>query len=284
MSSLLEWMSSRVVGSEASLAALRRSYDLMAESTLPGTTVRAVGSAGVHGEWVEAPRARVTLLYFHGGGYTLGSPSSHRGLASRLAAGCEARVFVVDYRLAPEHPFPAAFEDAERAWSWLLASGVASDAVVLGGDSAGGGVALALAMRARDAAKPPAGVFAFSGWTDLAARNCGAVDDPILSEALLSQLAAQYLAGADPTDVRASPARGDVSGLPPLLLQVGEREVLLEDSRRLARRVESAGGRVYLEVYPEMIHVFQMYSSRLAEARRALRSVERFVRSCLRAD
>jgi acetyl esterase/lipase len=217
------------------------------------------------------------MLYFHGGGYAIGSPVSHRGLTGRLAEACAARVIVPDYRRAPEHAFPAAVLDAAEVWTAVVADGVAHERIVLGGDSCGGALALVLAMAARDAGQPAGAVFTFSAWTDLAERPAVA-DDPVLEPGSLSRLAAQYLDGASPTDWRASPSRGDVAGLPPVLMHVGEREFLRGSNRRLAEQIRAAGGLVDYEEWADMIHVFQMHASRLAEAGAAIDRVGAFVR------
>jgi acetyl esterase/lipase len=281
VAAVLEWMQGAVASPDADLEEVRTSYDSMAEPLPAHVDVKLAATAGLRGEWVGAPApapAPATLLYFHGGAYTIGSPISHRGLAGRLAHACAARVFVVDYRLAPEHVFPAAVNDAVGAWLALRELGIPPSKIVVGGDSAGGALALVVAMSARDSGEAPGAVFTFSAWTDLAAANRWTGDDPVLDAGVLSQLAAQYLHGADPMDWRASPVHGELANLPPLLMQVGERELLLADSRRFAAKAKSAGCRVVLEEYPGMIHVFQMYASQLQEARHAIRRVGAFVR------
>jgi acetyl esterase/lipase len=277
VTAVLEWMQSAVVGPEATLEEVRASFDAMSEPLPPGICVESVALPGLRGEAVGALSSRATLLYLHGGAYMIGSPASHRGLAGRLAAACAARVFVLDYRLSPEHVFPAAVDDAISAWGALRARGIPASQIVVGGDSAGGALALVVAMSARDRGEPPAAVFTFSAWTELSASAYGTADDPVLDVGSLTRLANQYLASASASDWRASPYHGDVSRLPPLLMQVGERELLRDQNRRFAARVLSAGGRVRLEEYAGMIHVFQMYASRLDEASAAVARVAEFV-------
>ncbi|AEA62059.1 alpha/beta hydrolase [Burkholderia gladioli] len=237
------------------------------------------------GEWLEPVngRATPTLLYFHGGGYYFCSPATHRPLVFALTAKAGARSFSVDYRLAPEAPFPAAHEDALAAYAALLEAGVDPATIVLGGDSAGGGLALALLVALRDRGAPlPAGAVLFSPWTDLAATgetlrsNDGA--DPMFAGAALGRAARLYVGDASPTDPYVSPLYADPAGLPPLLIQAGSTEVLLDDSRRFAERARAAGVEVDLQVWPRMPHVWQMAVPFMPEARRALDDAAAFVR------
>ncbi len=243
------------------------------------------------GEWLEPvnERAAPTLLYFHGGGYYFCSPATHRPLVFALTAKrAGARSFSVDYRLAPEAPFPAAHEDALAAYAALLEAGVDPATIVLGGDSAGGGLALALLVALRDRGTPlPAGAVLFSPWTDLAATgetlrsNDGA--DPMFAGAALGRAARLYIGDASPTDPYLSPLYADPAGLPPLLIQAGSTEVLLDDSRRFAERARAAGVEVDLQVWPRMPHVWQMAVPFMPEARRALDDAAAFVRGAASA-
>jgi acetyl esterase/lipase len=216
-----------------------------------------------------------TLLYLHGGGYYFCSPRSHRSLVFPLAVRAGARAFSLDYRLAPEHPFPAAVDDALAAYRCLLADGMPPDSIVVAGDSAGGGLALALLLALRDAKDAlPAAALLFSPWTDLAATgetlvtNDGA--DPMFRGAAIERATRLYLAGADPRHPYASPLYGDFTGLPPLMIQVGSTEVLLDDARRVAERARAAGCLVEFEVWSKMPHVWQLFAPFIPEARRAL--------------
>ncbi|KAF1029978.1 MAG: Monoterpene epsilon-lactone hydrolase [Burkholderia plantarii] len=234
-------------------------------------------AAPLRGEWLEPAHgeAAATLLYFHGGGYYFCSPHTHRPLVFALAARTGARTFSLDYRLAPEHPFPAAHDDALAAYLALLASGVAPESILIGGDSAGGGLALALLVALRDRGVPlPAGAILFSPWTDLAATgetlrtNDGV--DPMFAGAALGRAAELYVGEASPTDPYVSPLYADPAGLPPLFIQAGSTEVLLDDSRRMAERAREAGVSVEFEIWPRMPHVWQMAVPFVPEAGQAL--------------
>ena len=215
------------------------------------------------------------ILYLHGGGYVGGSPRSHRPLAARLAEAARATAIVAEYRLAPEHACPAAVEDAVAVYRWMLDHGAEPERTVIAGDSAGGGLALATALALKDQGLPqPAGLFVISPWVDLTQSHdtyaSKAADDPMIAKDRLDESAAAYLGGSDPRDPMASPVFGDLSGLPPLLIQVGSEEALLGDSLMLAERAGHARVEVRLEVWPEMIHVWHAFGGQLAAARRAI--------------
>ncbi len=242
------------------------------------------------GEWLEpaagdasAPNSPPTLLYLHGGGYYFCSPTTHRPLVFALTARAGVRSFSAEYRLAPEHPFPAAHDDAFAAYASLLAAGVDPASIVVAGDSAGGGLALALLVALRDRGVPlPAGAVLFSPWTDLAATgetlrtNDGA--DPMFAGVALGRAARFYVGEASATDPYVSPLYAEMDGLPPLLIQAGSTEVLLDDSRRFAERAQAAGVDVELQVWPRMPHVWQMSVPFVPEAGRALDDAAAFVR------
>ena len=237
-------------------------------------------------EWLEPPAARpgAALLYLHGGGYVIGSPRSHRHLAAALAGAAGAATLLPDYRLAPEHPFPAAVEDAVAAYRWLLARGVSPSGVVIGGDSAGGGLTVAtlLALRDRGLPRPAAGV-CISPWVDLTCSGASyaskAASDPIVTQAGVSEMARAYVPTGDPRAPLASPLFADLAGLPPLLVQVGSEEVLLDDSVALAERARAAGVAATLEIWPEMIHVWHWFFPMLDEGRKAIAGIGDFVRT-----
>jgi len=248
------------------------------------TKVTPVNVNGVPAEWVERSlsRAHRVILYFHGGGYCAGGPESHRAMVSKLCNEAHARALLVDYRLAPEHPFPAAFEDAMTCYRWLLASGIDPGGIVLAGDSAGGGLALATAMGVRDEGLPmPASVVVLSPWTDLAFSGrsllTAAHRDPYLDLRDLTNFAQNYLAGHLPTDPRASPLYGDFHGLPSMLIHVGSNEVLKDDAVRAAKLAEDAGVDVSVEVWGDMYHVFQALPIKEAEA--SIARLGSFIRS-----
>jgi acetyl esterase/lipase len=240
--------------------------------------------AAVPCEWVVAPGAVEdgALLYLHGGGYGLGSLATHRALVSRLSATTGLPGLTVGYRLAPEHPFPAAVDDAVAVYRALLERGVPPARIVVAGDSAGGGLAMATALAVREAAAPlPAAVVCLSPWVDLdvAARSdASSARDPMVAPDELFLMAALYLAGADPRAPLASPLHGELHGLPPLLIHVGSAETLLEDSLRLAARVRDAGGTVTLEQWADMIHVWHAFAPLLPEAEAAIARIGAWVR------
>ncbi len=226
-------------------------------------SVSAVDARGVPAYWLDAPDAEPDrfLLFIHGGGYSLGSLRSHGPLATRIARETRRRVLFPEYRLAPEHPFPAAVNDVLATWQWLIAEGADPASVVAIGDSAGGGLTLALlqALRDRGQAAPDAAVL-ISPWIDLtlsgASMNGRAAEDPVLSRARLARLASEYLNGADPREREASPLFGSHAGLPPLLIQSGSAEVLLSDAQRLAEAAARDGVNVTLNVADGLPHVY----------------------------
>ncbi|HEY1999509.1 alpha/beta hydrolase [Paraburkholderia sp.] len=243
----------------------------------------------LRGEWLEpldthaTTEHRPVILYLHGGGYYFCSPRSHRSLVFGLGTRARAATLSLDYRLAPEHRFPAALEDALAAYRQLVASGTPPQSIVMAGDSAGGGLALATLVALRDAGDPlPAGGVLFSPWTDLAASgatirsNDGA--DPMFSGQAIGRAAQVYLGDTPATHPYASPVYADLHGLPPLLIQAGSTEVLLDDARRVADHARAAGVTVDLQVWPKMPHVWQIFAPFIPEARRALDSAAGFIR------
>ncbi len=268
------------------LEQIRAGFAAMMSAFKPPDDLRseATDADGVPCEWIRVPESREerVVLYLHGGGYVLGSVATHRDLISRIARAAGARCLAIDYRLAPEHPFPAAPDDCLRAYRWLLASGVAPTRLVIAGDSAGGGLALATLLALRDAGDPlPAAAVCLSPWADLegtgdSARS-GAVDDPLIPVEGLIGMGQLYLAGANARDPRASPLYGDYRGLPPLLIQVGTREVLLDDARRVAERARAAGVNVHLECEEGLIHVWPLFGAGVPESREAVERIGAFV-------
>lgn len=255
--------------------------------TLPPRGARFAASRcdGVPGEWVTArggEQAVLTVLYLHGGGYCVGSPATHRAITGHLAAHCAARVFAPDYRLAPEHAFPAAVDDAVSAYRGLLGSGVAPHDLVIAGDSAGGGLAVAAALRLRELGLPaPRALVLFSPWVDLSLEQLPAPPpgEVMLTLPWVTQCARAYVGRSDVRHPLVSPVNADPAGLPPTLIQVGTDELLLGDSRRLRERLQGAGVAVGYEEYPRRWHVFQASAGVLADADRALESVARFIRA-----
>lgn len=240
----------------------------MAEETVGGVACERLTPA-------EAVSGRI-MLYLHGGAYCLGSPTSHRPLVARLAMAAKTEAVVADYRLGPEHPFPAAVDDALAVYRALLGAGAAPEKTVVAGDSAGGGLALALALAIKGAGLPqPAGFFVISPWADLtqahATYQTKAASDPGISKDRLDEMAAAYLGGGDARDPLASPVFGDFEGVAPILIQVGSEEALLGDSLLVAERAGHAKVKVQLEVWPEMIHVWHAYGAVLNAARTAIK-------------
>lgn len=251
---------------------------------VPGAYFTAGSMGGVPGEWARGEMRRAQVLYLHGGAYFTCSPQTHRSITGAFAIRGFA-TFAPDYRLAPEHPFPAALEDALNAYRGMLERWPAKKLVVAG-DSAGGGLALATMLAAKDKGMPmPGCIIMFSPWTDLACTGASletnAERDSMLYAPRMREGAAIYLAGADPMDPLASPLYGNLAGLPPMLIQVGDMEVLLDDSTRLAERVRAVGGQVELTLWPNLPHVWQANQMLLPEARKALDEAGAFADSAL---
>ncbi|WP_250450232.1 alpha/beta hydrolase fold domain-containing protein [Caballeronia sp. ATUFL_M2_KS44] len=255
-------------------------------------TARRIWSPGVpkgwrleirdNGEWLRTAAPRCTILYLHGGGYYFCSPRSHRAISFGLAQGAHADVFSLDYRLAPEHRFPAAVDDAVAAYRALLSDGVAPRSIVLAGDSAGGGLALATLLALRDAADAlPAGAVLFSPWTDLtcsgASMQTNEGRDPMFHAAVFPKVASQYLGDADAAHPYASPFFGRFEGLPPLLIQAADTELLLDDSTRVADKARAAGVCVDLQIWRGVPHIFQIWAPFMPEARHALTRAAQFI-------
>lgn len=274
-------------GPDLSVTVIRKQYADAAKRVgklTPDTKVTPVDANGVAAEWVErsSSRAHRVILYFHGGGYCSGSLDSHRAMVSKLCNEAHARALLVDYRLAPEHPFPAAYEDAMTCYRWLLASGLDPAGIVFAGDSAGGGLAVAAAMGAHDEGLPmPASIICLSPWVDLAMGGRSLLTlaglDPVLDLEDLTNFAQNYMAGQPPTDPRASPLYGNFQGLPSMLIHVGSHEVLKDDALRLAKNAEYAGVDVSIEVWDGMFHIFQ--SLPVEQADSSIARLGSFIRS-----
>jgi acetyl esterase/lipase len=247
-----------------------------------GVTLTASSIGGVPGEWVKAGTEIGTMLYLHGGGYFACSPKTHRAITGAYARHGFA-VFAPDYRLAPEHPFPAAVDDALAAYRGLLEAGHDARTLVIAGDSAGGGLALATLLAAKAEGLPmPASALLFSPWTDLAGSGASIIAnrdrDPMFVSHRLREGGEIYLNGANPENPLASPLYGDFTGLPPMLIQVGDGEILLDDSTRLAARARSAGVNIELQIWEAMPHVWQISQAFLPEARDALNQAAAFAK------
>lgn len=252
--------------------------DLFEEWHLPtaepeGVTYAEVDAGGVPAIWcspVGCDESRV-IFYTHGGGYVVGSMHTHRKLGGHLAKAAGCRALVIDYRRAPEHPHPQPVEDAVRAYRWLLDQGIEAGHIVTCGDSAGGGMCTTMVLQARDEGLPlPAGIMPLSPWYDMEGKgdsiDGNASVDVLVQREILMGMATTFLGEASPADPLANPLYADLAGLPPVLIQVGGDEALLDDSHRFAARAEEAGVDVSVEVYPEMQHVFQFLAGRAPEA------------------
>ena len=270
---------------DMSVAQMRSDWDAAFGGSTAAVTCERVSAGGVEGEWISPADAPLdkAILYFHGGGFRIGSVASHRDLIAQIAVASGCRVLAINYRLAPEHRFPAALDDALAAYGWMLGQGLTPGNVAFAGDSAGGNLVLAamLALRERGLPLPIAAVL-MSPWTDLAATGTSYVSraeaDPIHQRPMILALAKNYLGGqGDPCDPLVSPLYADLAGLPPLLIQVGDRETVLDDSVMFADLARAAGVDVHLEVWDGMIHVFQMFGAELPEAHRAIASIAGFL-------
>lgn len=275
-------------GRDTSVAQMRADWDALFGSVAVDAAVQPVAIGALSGEWITAPGAdtRRVVLYFHGGGFQVGSVRSHRELMAGISAVGGCRVLGLDYRLAPEHRYPSALEDACTAYDWLVAQGFAPSDIVVAGDSAGGNLVLAALLRLRAAGRVlPAGAVLMSAWTDMTASGASYVtraqSDPIHQRPMILAMARNYLGpDGDARDPLVSPLLADpadLAALPPLLIQVGERETVLDDSLSFAAKARAAGVDVELEVWDGMIHVFQQFPAELPEAREALASIGRFL-------
>jgi acetyl esterase/lipase len=250
-----------------------------------GVTLSPGEVGGIAGEWVQAGLADAHMLYLHGGGYFACSPKTHRAITGAYARR-GMKVFAADYRLAPEFPFPAALEDGLAAYRGMIESGISPRNLVIAGDSAGGGLAVATLLAAKAAQLPmPACALLFSPWTDLAGTGESLITnrqrDPMLVSERLREGSDIYLNGADPENPLASPLYGDLTGLPPMLIQVGDGEILRDDSTRLAERAMAACVEVDLKIWNAMPHVWQISQNFLPEARQALEQAANFAREHL---
>lgn len=246
-----------------------------------GVTACTVQADGVHAEWIEPTGIdpQKVVLYLHGGGYCLCSIDTHRGLAARLALACRSRVLIIAYRLAPENPFPAALEDALIAYHWLIQQGISPRKIAIGGDSAGGGLTLSTTVKLRDTGEPlPAALFLLSPWTDLdftgdSIRTRKKVDPIFGHDDDTLQFAPAYLGASDPTNPLISPLFADLGGLPPTFIQVGNDEILLDDSTRLEKKLKAAGVDAQIEVWKDMWHVFQAFAPFAPESQLAIEKI-----------
>lgn len=247
-----------------------------------------VDAGGVSAEWISVPESRAdrVLFYLHGGGYVKGSLNTHREMTSRLARVMSARALSVDYRLAPEHPFPAAVDDATTAYRWLLAEGIVEPSgIIIAGDSAGGGLAISCLVALRDAEEPmPALVVCIAPWTDMEGTGESLremTDEDGINPETIHLMAEAYIGDTDPREPLASPIHADLTGLPPLLIQVSITEALYSDATRLAERARECGVETEMEAWEDMTHVWHMMARLIPEGREAIEDIGRFVRKRL---
>lgn len=247
--------------------------------------VRRIETKDFNGEWLVAPGADESrvIVYVHGGGYVIGSLDSYRDFCERLSRAAKAAVLVVNYRLAPEHPFPAAVDDSVAAYRWVLDQGIKPEHIAISGDSAGGALTLAIMFAARQEGLPlPACGVPISPWIDLEHTGATFITmdpvEPMCHKSVLEGCAKLYLPNGDFRDPLAAPFHGDFRGLPPLFVTVGGHETLLEDAHRCVAMARAAGVPVEFKIYDRQIHVFQVFASQMAEAERGVRDIGDFVR------
>jgi acetyl esterase/lipase len=268
----------------------RAAFEAMANTRSPALTGVArspVVAGGVSSEWfsprdgVHAASAPV-VLYLHGGGYVFGSTRTHAALVARISLAAPARVLAPNYRLAPEHPFPAAIDDVVAVYEWLLAQGIPPSRIVVSGDSAGGGLSMSLLLRLRDADRPlPAGAALICPWVDHTAKTGSVVDNELYDYATIDIANAwrdAYLAGHDRTDPVVSPVYADLRGMPPLLVQVGGAELLRDQAKAFAARAKEHGADVRLRVEPDMIHDWHSFADFFPHCERPIKDIGAFVR------
>jgi acetyl esterase/lipase len=288
LDSLVTLLRSRPAPETPEVAEVRARFEKMGEflGGAPDGKCEKADAGGVPAEWVTAPGCDPgrAVLYLHGGGYVIGSINTHRRLAYDISAASGARVLVIDYRLAPEHPFPAAVDDAATAWRWLLQQGFATSRLAIAGDSAGGGLTLATLVNLRDQKLGlPACAVAISPWVDLEgvgnSITARAAQDPMVQKDGLLWMAGLYLNGKDAKTPLAAPLHAELKGLPPILVQVGTAETLLDDATRLAEKLHADGVDVRLAIWPNMLHVFPLFAPILSEGRDGCLEIGSFIRS-----
>ena len=266
----------------------RQRFDTAARRTIhvPHTVkLQTLSADGVPSDWLEPDNAvpgRV-ILYLHGGAYVICSTSTHRGLAGNISQASRARLLLINYRLAPEHPFPAALDDALAAYRWLLGKSFSPEHIAIGGDSAGGGLTLATALSLRDNhEKMPAALFLLSPWTDLTfsgeSIHTRANQDPLLHFSKNDRLVKAYSHGYPLNHPYISPLFADLHGLPPTFIQVGTEEILYDDSTRLEQKGRLTGMDISIEIWPGMWHVFQAFAPYVPEAKQAIDNIGKFIR------
>ncbi|MSP42580.1 MAG: alpha/beta hydrolase [Alphaproteobacteria bacterium] len=272
-------------GGKPSLAKIREGMEKTAFPVAPDVKCEPLKVAGRDAEWIKAPGVKdgYAILYLHGGGYVMGSINTHRSLAGEISRASKAAVLLTDYRLAPEHKFPAAVEDGVAAFKYLLDQGFDPAKTAIGGDSAGGGLAAATLVALRDQKLPmPGAGILISPWADLTCSNPSyktrAAADPMIASDGLAGMTGSYLGSASPVHPHASPGLADLTGLPPLLIHVGDAEVLLDDSIRLDLKAKACGVDSTLEVWDKMIHVWHAFHLMLDEGKQGIERIGEFLR------
>jgi epsilon-lactone hydrolase len=272
---------------DSDVAELRKSWDELSSKlkVASGVRLREAVVDPLACEWLVPDKCddAPAILYLHGGIYMLGSANTHRRMVSFIARESGMRALIPNYRLAPENPFPAAIEDATFIYRKMLEQGIAPDRIAIGGDSAGGGLTMATLLALKTAGDPlPAAAFLMSPWLDLAAEGetlvTRATKDPWFDPDNMPEMVRRYCGDRDPKDPLISPLYGDLQGLPPVLIQVGDHEILLSDSTRMTDRLSSAGVPVTLQIWPEMWHVFQYFVGQMPESLRAIKDVAGFLK------
>ncbi|MBV1879852.1 MAG: alpha/beta hydrolase [Pseudomonadales bacterium] len=272
--------------SKVTIAQRRRGMEKTSFPVADDINVAVTEVRGMPAEWVKAPEVTPgrAILYLHGGGYVIGSLITHRSLAGEISRAAKAAVLVVEYRMAPEHPYPAAVDDAVIAYNWLLDQGYDAQQTAIAGDSAGGGLTAAALVALRDTnAKLPGAAVCISPWSDLTCSSetyqSRADADPMIQQGGIGDMADAYLQGADARSPTASPNFADLNGLPPLLIQVGDSEVLLDDARLLHEKAEADGVDSTLEVWDEMIHVWHAFHPMLDEGKQAIARIGEYLQA-----
>ena len=284
LNKVIERIKSQPQNPSASTEQRRAGMERISERVPADVICEKVSAGGVNAEWIAAPGADAdrVILYLHGGGYVIGSINTHRAMISRIARASNARALAIDYRLAPEHPFPAAVDDTIAAYKWLLAQGYKPGKIVIAGDSAGGGLTIAALLAIRDAGLPmPACSVPISPWTDLEGTGesvrTRAARDVMVTQENLAYSAKQYYGTHDPKDPLVSPVHANFRGLPPMLIHVGDAEILLDDATRVAKSAKLAGVDVELEVWDDMPHVWHVFAKILPEGQQAIDKIGKFV-------
>jgi acetyl esterase/lipase len=266
---------------------MRRSMESLTKlARLPSKTkVEKITLNSISADWVCTNGAHDdrVVLYLHGGGYNICSPNTHKELAAHISIASGARVLLPDYRLAPEHPFPSALEDATSAYRWLLDTGLTGGNIAIVGDSAGGGLSIATSVSLRETGEPsPASIACISPWTDLDMSGNSikthAEIDPMLNLQLMKIMASNYIGNGDPRSPLISPIYADLKGISPLFIHVGSDEMLLDDSTRIADRAKSAGVDVTIKIYDHMWHVWHLNARFMHEAQNAIEELGSFIR------